>query len=262
MSEERITRWFAVDADGRVIARFTRENDADSYVAMTTLRVVKLMEVRHTESIVDTAELSALREKAEGPIVEAPRPFKVGDRVGTTYADKGTIILAVKWDEDGEVCEPNWHKLKLLAPAPAPEATAALGGAITQKMVPESWLDDAVKKCDEYRARAEKATADYQAAHAEIANLRKALAALSEISASDSKEREAVRAENTELRKMLDGEWKDDERARFERECAMRLLAALVTRGAPHIGQKETEPLLSLAKQMADHYLPAKEQGK
>ena len=88
----------------------------------------------------------------------------------------------------------------------------------------ETWLDGAVRKeRDEWKARAEKAELAFRMS-------------IDEVRAA-----------------------KDDEAAKFERETAARLLAALVTRGAPHIGQKETEPLLSLAKQMADHYFPAKE---
>lgn len=224
MSEERVERWAVVEPGGNTFVDKTKEG-AQGFLEDRD-RLVHLVEKRDTESIVDTAELSALREKAEGPIVEAPRPFKVGDRVGTTYADKGTVILAVKWDEDGEVCEPKWHKLKLLAPAPAPEATAAPGEPLRVQMVPVSLLDEVVKNRDEWKARAENAEAQCRS----VERWHQSLVI--------------------------------DERARFERECAMRLLAALVTRGAPHIGQKETEPLLSLAKQMADHYLPAKEQGK
>ena len=139
MSEERITQWAAVDAERNVIATFKDHKDAGWYATARALNVVRLMQVGYTESIVDTAELSALREQIE----------------------------ALKEARD----------------------SVRIVGPLTP-------LD--------------------------LARL-------------------------------------NDEAAKFERETAARLLAALVMRGAPHIGQHETEPLLSLARQMADHYFPAKE---
>ncbi len=65
MSEERITQWAAVDDGKNVIATFKDHKDAGWYATARALNVVRLMQVGYTESIVDTAELSALREQIE-----------------------------------------------------------------------------------------------------------------------------------------------------------------------------------------------------
>ena len=161
---------------------------------------------------------------------EAPRPFKVGDRVRLMPSAVDVGAMRSEVGAIGDILEDDGGDLRFwvrftpdravwvrpidiehVTPAPAPEAT-------------ETWLDGAVRKeRDEWKARAEKAELAFRMS-------------IDEVRAA-----------------------KDDEAAKFERETAARLLAALVMRGAPHIGQHETEPLLSLARQMADHYFPAKE---
>jgi len=161
MSEERVERWAVVNGT-KVDASFTSRQYAVDWIgSVDRYRLVHLVEKRDTESIVDTAELSALREKAKGPSVEAPRPFKVGDRVKSIKSGDVAEVIGVdsrgfvrcSWDGLDGTIDWNPDRFELLAPAPAPEATAALGGAITQKMVPESWLNDALKVSEEWIAK-------------------------------------------------------------------------------------------------------------
>ena len=100
---------------------------------------------------------------------------------------------------------------------------------------------------DSLKERAEKAEADVARVIKMCADAQ-AMCADAQSDAQASKKR-ALSAESQ----------LNDAAAKFERWTAAKLLAALVTRGTPHIGQKETEPLLSLARQLRSHYFPAKE---
>ncbi len=253
-------------------------------------RWIRVTKVRGTDVVVDRTELAALRDLARGPRIDevppvthasteaftaappvshvvkvapAPRPFKVGDRVRLLpsakergagrcvgeigeidFNDNSDLPFRVDLSKRGHV----WVRPSDIehAPAPAPEATAALGGAITQKMVPESWLDDAVKRHAEWMARAEKAERLLEQAISEVG--------------------EAHRETKATAAALC------DERARFERETAARLLAIEwqddlhkplpknVTRGEYWSIRAKYSAIA--VKALADYYFSAKERGK
>ncbi len=310
MYDERVTQWAAVDGERQVIATFKDHKDAGSYAAARALMVVKLVQVRYYEAIITCAELEALREKAKGPRIDevppvahastdtpTPRPFKVGDFVrdkvtkmsGTVVAVDSTCVK-VAWSS-GTVGEIWWpmDNFELLTPAPAPEATAAPGEPLKAQMVPVSLLVNACKQRDEWKAKCDDTEVRLDELLDTIDDFtakNKELTARAEKAERERDKWQSYKVENATLRAVLakfeDGGMsgrevraaRDDERSRFERETAARILAGYNSfddgeAWAP-VGTPERlevyQGYVSVASQqaalLADHYFPAKEQGK
>ena len=163
---------------------------------------------------------------------EAPRPFKVGDRVRLMPSAVDVGAMRSEVGAIGDILEDDGGDLRFwvrftpdravwvrpidiehVTPAPAPEAT-------------ETWLDGAVRKeRDEWKARAEKAELAFRMS-------------IDEVRAA-----------------------KDDEAAKFERWAAVKLLAEVYVGNNADNGdyEDEIENAAIVARLIRSHYFPAKE---